>query len=194
MQPFNAVYYAEVPAVLGRRGIFPPQREAYILQTANPQLQRQRYYVWLLLEYAVNNGLHKTLPELQLTMDTHGKWHSPFVHFSLSHSDNAVAVAISDSPVGIDIQQPILDENKKTHILAPDEYSLFDTAEDKSAFLTELWTKKESLFKTSNETRFNPKTNSVQGLSLDTRWVEIAGKRYALSTTSQITHLEKVQL
>ena len=194
MQPFTSVYYAETPAVLGRRGIYPPQREAYILQTANPQLQRQRYYVWLLLEYAVNTHLGKNLPQLQLTVDSHGKWHSPLIHFSLSHSDNAVAVALSDSPVGVDIQRPILDENKKTHILAPDEYPIFQKAEDKSAFLTELWTKKESLFKISNSARFNPKTNSVQGLSLDTRWVELAGKRYVLSTTSQITHLEKVQL
>lgn len=194
MQSFTDVYYAQLPAVMGRRGIYPPQREAYVLQTHNPLLQRQRYYVWLLLEYAVNASLKKGLHQLSITQDARGKWLSPFIHFSLAHEGNAVAVAISDKPVGVDIQKRIENESAKTYILTPDEYPAYERAENKTDFLTELWTKKESLFKIGNQCRFNPKTYSAQNADADTRWLDIQGERYALSATSRITRLEEVRL
>lgn len=193
MSQFTDVYFARLPDVLGRRGIFPPERETYILQTSNPTLQRQRYYVWLLLEYALFQSLQKNLPDLQLKNE-HGKWCSPFCYFSLSHGDFGLAVAVSFSPVGVDIQKRLQDERAKTFILSPNEKPLFDTSDDTTKFLTELWTKKESLFKASTAKRFLPQNWDTTSTPTETRWVDIAGEQYALSVTSPIRRFEQVQL
>lgn len=193
MSQFTDVYFARLPDVLGRRGIFPPERETYILQTNNPTLQRQRYYVWLLLEYALFQSLQKNLPELQLNQE-HGKWRSPFCHFSLSHSENGLAVAVSSSPVGVDIQKRLQDEHAHTFILSPNEQPLFETSNDKTKLLTELWTKKESLFKAGNAKRFSPRDLDTTSTPTETRWVDITGEQYALSVSSPIRRFEQVQL
>jgi hypothetical protein len=193
MTPFTDVYFAQLPSVLGRRGMFPPERETYILQTGNPVLQRQRYYVWLLLEYALFHSLEKHLPELQLYVEN-GKWTSPVCHFSLSHGDNGLAVAVSNAPVGVDIQKCISKDKAPSFILSPNEVPLFENATDKTSFLTELWTKKESIFKASNEKRFLPCNVDTTNATAETRWVELAGERYAVSASSPIRHFEQVQL
>lgn len=194
MQNFTDVYYAPLPEVLGRRGIFPPERETYILQTPNPLLQRQRYYVWLLLDYALTNSFQRGVYEMNVTQTEHGTWISPFCHFSLSHSDNAVAVAVGTSPVGVDIQKRITKLDISKHILTPEEETAFSTSNNPSDFLTELWTKKESIFKAGNALRFQPKTLCANAHYTATRWLDINGERYALSVSAPIRNFEQVQL
>ncbi len=194
MSTFTDVYYATLPNVLGRRGVYPPARAEYIANTSNPLLRRQRYYVWLLLEHALEESLHKTLAEIQPYLTERGVWASPVCHFSLSHGDNAVAVAISDGAVGVDIQKRIERVELAMHILAPSEQDAFQTAEDPHAFLTELWTKKESLFKASGALRFQPKTLTADCAFTQTRWVDCADERYALSVTSPVRRLQEIQL
>ncbi len=194
MSNFTDVYYACLPQVMGRRGIYPQERMDYILNTSNPLLMRQRYYVWLVLEYGLEHSLHKHLPQLQITQNERGQWVSPFCHFSLSHGDNAVAVAVSRQPVGIDVQKRISNEKYAKHILTPIEQNVFDRAEDKLGFLTELWTKKEAIFKAQTELRFQPKRITAQEYCTETRIVTCMGENYALSVTAPIRNFQKVQL
>ncbi|MBR2023445.1 MAG: 4'-phosphopantetheinyl transferase superfamily protein [Clostridia bacterium] len=194
MATFTDVYFATLPEVMGRRAVYPPERESYILQATNPQLMRQRYYVWLLLEYALQQSLGKGLSELHIQKSPHGKWESPFAHFSLAHSHKALAVAVSDTPVGVDIQKQIEKTTVANCALTDSEWTRFLSAQNPSELLTELWTKKESLFKTTDKLRFSPKEIHAEHAFTQTEWLEIDGERYALSTTSPIRKLQQIQL
>lgn len=73
------------------------------------------------------------------------------VHFNLSHCRRAVAVAVADEPVGVDIEttgryKPSL----AAHCLAADELRSLDeatTETERDLRFTVLWTKKEALLK-----------------------------------------------
>lgn len=75
----------------------------------------------------------------------------PDFHFSISHSENAVAVAFSKDQIGIDIEK-IRNTNLKVanRFFTPEEqeYIKSDTALSRTRFF-EIWTKKEAVIKKS---------------------------------------------
>lgn len=106
------------------------------------------------------------LADLTYTEDTYGKpsfseavfallvqrSFSEAVYFSLSHTKNALAVAIDRQPIGIDIEAVVsLHRSEDQHFLdrtlSPDEQALVRNAADPCMAFTELWTRKEALFK-----------------------------------------------
>ena len=194
MASFTDVYYAALPEVMGRRAIYPPEREAYILQTKSPELMRQRYYVWLLLEYAVEQAFSKNLAQMQLYSTERGIWKSPMGYFSLSHSHNAIAVAVSDMPVGVDIQKRIDKTAVANYVLNAAEWSKFLSSHDPNTLLTELWTKKECLFKTTDLPRFSPKDIDTEHTFTQTVWLDGLDDAYALSVSSPARLIQKIQL
>ena len=70
------------------------------------------------------------------------------VDFSISHCKNAIAVALSDRPVGVDVEsfrhaeEPLL-----KHTMNPDEQAEVRAAADPAEAFTCLWTKKEAVLK-----------------------------------------------
>ena len=70
------------------------------------------------------------------------------VDFSISHCKNAIAVALSDRPVGVDVEsfrhaeEPLL---KRT--MNPDEQLEVRTAANSAEAFTRLWTRKEAVLK-----------------------------------------------
>ena len=74
--------------------VLPPERQAQLDATASLPHRRQRYAVWKLLEYALSHSLGLTLSQLQLTLDSRGRWSCPQCCFSLAHTEGAVAVAV----------------------------------------------------------------------------------------------------
>ena len=194
MAHFTDVYYAALPEVMGRRAIYPPERESYILQANHPTLMRQRYYVWLLLEYAVEQAFSKNLAQMQLYSTTRGVWKSPFGYFSLSHSHNAIAVAVSDMPVGVDIQQRIEKTTVANYALNTAEWSHFLSSQCPNELLTELWTKKECLFKTTDLPRFIPKDVDTAKTFTQTVWLDGLDGAYALSVSSPARIIQKINL
>lgn len=70
------------------------------------------------------------------------------IHFSISHCKEAIAVAVADRPVGIDVEtlrmpsevlaEKVMDEGEKLR------FDISDTPED---FFTALWTAKEAVMK-----------------------------------------------
>ena len=94
-----------------------------------------------LLEYAVADTWGIALPE----MSPPGKGKPVFVcetdkHFSVSHSKTHVLVALSDAPVGADLEtrRPISDKSKRM-IMNEQEFLDFD--------FFELWCLRESVYK-----------------------------------------------
>lgn len=68
--------------------------------------------------------------------------------FNISHKDGILAVAVSTSDVGVDIQKKIRFTQKLAkEICSPQEFEAVMSSEDPSLELTKLWTMKESFLK-----------------------------------------------
>jgi 4'-phosphopantetheinyl transferase len=79
--------------------------------------------------------------------------HAGTLHFSLSHSGSAVAVAAADAPVGVDLEavQPLPAAKLAARFFAEDERRLVASAADPPATFVRLWTRKEALLKATGE-------------------------------------------
>ncbi len=74
--------------------------------------------------------------------------------FSISHSEDTVAVALSDTPVGIDLE--FVDERRdfislSRRFFAPDEHKAISESNSPTEDFFALWTKKEALAKITGE-------------------------------------------
>jgi len=89
----------------------------------------------------------------------------PHIYFNLSHCKKAVACAVSDNEIGVDIQdiRPVSDKVAK-RVLTEAEYEEFKQAQSPEEYFCELWTAKESFLKRSG-----------QGLRADLRKISADG-------------------
>lgn len=72
----------------------------------------------------------------------------PQIYFSLSHCEKAIACAISESPIGIDIEtlRPF-DAELAEYVCSREEFAAISVSPEPEVAFTVLWTKKESLCK-----------------------------------------------
>lgn len=78
----------------------------------------------------------------------------PEIHFSLSHCREAVACAVGDEPVGIDIETvDHYSEEVATRVMSEEEMRQIKASPDCAQEFTRLWTMKESLFKLTGNDR-----------------------------------------
>lgn len=102
----------------------------------------------LLLKYAL---IQLNIFNPVLGHDNYGKpflVNHPHVHFNLSHSEEYVACAVSDSPVGVDIEQVHdIDLNIAQHYFFGSEYHHIQNSAHKQRTFFQLWVLKESYMK-----------------------------------------------
>lgn len=202
------VYLADFSQTEPLGTVFPKQRNDEIADCKNPALQRQKYFVWQLLDYALRRTLGKGIAEVKPYKDEKGVWRSDDICFSLSHGKNLIAVAVSAYPVGVDVE--LIDEARFTDKLAErilvgyekDLYEQFDGATTKYAgspyeetpqfqkaeFLAKRWTLKESIFKQTQCQAPFWKINTVEyfGKITHTSAVTVVnGERYAYSVACE---------
>ena len=142
--------------------ILPTDRQQKALAYRNDLQRRQCIGAWLLLRKACIEvyGLSDVPP---VATGLHGKPFfptMPHLHFNLSHCRVAVACAVDEVPVGIDIECPRqFSDDLLSYVCSPEERQSVLAAENPSIQFIELWTKKESLFKlTGDGIRDNLKT------------------------------------
>ena len=140
------VYVANVCENGDISGIYPDERRKQIEKVSNPQLKLQKISSWKLLKKAVRDCFGYAFEELNFTLDGNGKWTCDKFCFSLSHTAGQVAVAVSDKPVGVDIESLSAFEKRRAEKLAQRILCAEEKTED-GAELLKLWTKKESIFK-----------------------------------------------
>lgn len=76
----------------------------------------------------------------------------PHVHFNLSHCKEAVACAISDKPIGVDIETlGRYSERLAQYTMNEKELEEINQAEDRDVAFTRLWTMKEATMKLTGE-------------------------------------------
>ena len=182
------VYVAKLPKGERTAVLYPPQRDEEIKACKSDKVQAQKYYVWKLLEYALKNSLQYKITDLKFIKNERGKWTSPSCFFSLSHSENALAVAVSSREVGVDIEKLSSHKNDFLQkLLTAEERTEFSavSAEKQTEYLFGKWTEKESVFKTLDMPRFHPEKMDVTAHSVESKRIEIDGEEYMLSVAAE---------
>ena len=143
----------EIPEYIARKllNFTAPEKRERILK----QRTRQKADILLLGDILARVAVRETfgIPAAaqKFTYGSYGKPHLagyPDVHFNISHSGRAVVCAVSDRPVGIDIQtiearRPALLERVCTE---GELRRILDSSDQASEF-TRLWTQKEAVLK-----------------------------------------------
>lgn len=176
------VYYAFIPANVRTEKVYPELRNEEIGACANEKVRIQKYCVWKLLERALAHSFGVDLNTLEFKKKN-GKWSCNGAEFSLSHSADAVAVAVSCLPVGVDIElvRPLPCEKLAAKILTEEETEVFLRSDEKvrERYIFERWTRKESSFKRSGEALFSQ--TDADGADFYTKRIERSGRSYVLS-------------
>ena len=193
--PVVDVYLAALPA----EGEMPPLdcalRQQDIDRVTAPLLRRQKYHVWRLLEYALQRSFG--LKSGDLTFRKEGeRYFCEQAYFSLSHSGNALAVAVSRAAVGVDVEQVTSrDTERLTRRVFNDAeaaiYAALPEAE-KAAFFFRVWTAKEALFKAENKAVFIPTEQDSRQGNVKTYEKTIGGEPFYLSVATKTT--ERIRL
>lgn len=181
------MYVAPIPQNVRIEKVYPEARYEEIRSCASEKVRIQKYLVWKLLESAIANSFGLDFNSLDFKKDKSGKWSCGKVEFSLSHSANAVAVAVSDKDVGMDIElvRNIACEKLAQKILTPNERTVFGTLDksERDGYILEKWTRKESLYKRSGICAFSQA--DVDGQAFLTQNIEIQSEKYVLSVCAQ---------
>lgn len=171
----------------------PAIRNEYIRSATDPRVRRQRYAVWLLLDLALCERFGKGVAAFDFKRDPDGKWScaDERVYFSLSHSRNAVAVALSDRPVGLDIEALDGIDGRRPdlirRVLTASERQTFEALprQSQARFFAEMWCAKEAVFKRGGNGAFASSRVNVSDFDVFTREVDIGGSRFMLAVVGQ---------
>ena len=75
-------------------------------------------------------------------------------YFNYAHSGNYVIAAISDHPIGVDVEimeKKDITDNLANHVFTQDELLIYKKKKDKLPFFYKTWVKKESYVKYTSE-------------------------------------------
>lgn len=138
--------------------------------------------------------LRETLESMGLSLpflfvkNEHGKpflKDHPGIHFNLSHCKNGIIMAVSDNPIGVDIESfRKVDESLMRYTMNEGECRIINASDDPARTFIEYWTKKEAVFKL----RGTGITHDLHGLLLGDEnvetWVNLE-KQYAYSIATK---------
>ena len=108
-------------------------------------------YMILLYALAMDYGIK--YPDISI--GTYGKpylTHYPNIHFNISHCIKGCVCAVSDAPIGVDIQEirPYSTDIAE-RVCSVNELKRIEKANDKAIEFTRIWTMKESYVKMTGE-------------------------------------------
>lgn len=122
------------------------------------------------------------------TKNEHGKpflRDYPEVHFNLSHCKNGILVAVSDEPIGVDIESyREVDDSLMRYTMNEKECQIIKASDNPIQTFIEYWTKKEAVFKL----RGTGITHDLHGLLQGNEQVEThvnPEKQYAYSIATK---------
>ena len=177
------VYYGKIPEGDVNFDVYPKERADEIMSVRNDRLKKEKYCAWKLLEYAITD-LGMSFSELDFIKNESGKWACDKCFFSISHTDGAIAVAVSKASVGVDIEK-VSDRAAKVAKKVFSEAELKDDCDDENLFTTRLWTKKESIFKTQDMRVFSPQNIVISDHETKTVDLCLNGEKYVISVAGQ---------
>ena len=196
------VYISRLPKERFSEPLLCAERQREVDRISNERAQREKYYVWRLLEYAIKNSLGADASRLCFTKGKNRKWSCEGFEFSLSHSGDALAVAISDMAVGIDVEKIRVRKAERMveYMLTQDERTEYESVSEnaRDEWLIGKWCAKEAIFKSQNKDVFSPSKIETSEFFCEQRSFEIECEKYILAVASdkfqdvKIFELEKV--
>lgn len=178
---FCAVFFAQVGGGSVNQVVC-TERVLELQQIGNAHLAEQKLSAWLLLQQVLERCLSADLNNVEFCKHPSGKWTCNLCHFSISHSQNVVCVAISNNAVGVDVENLAHFSNKSPvrlleRIATQSEQSVEPTLQN----VAELWSKKEAIFKAQGCGSFVP--NSICSLQTPTHTfnLQLQGQQHVVS-------------
>lgn len=126
----------------------PEWRKAYALKYKKSEDRKRSVLAFVLLREAVKREFGEEIQEFE-----YNQFGKPFLkgnslHFSLSHCKSAVACAVSESEIGIDLETVReFDEKLSARVLTGTELKLMESAKDPKELFFKFWTQKEAAAK-----------------------------------------------
>ena len=175
--PCLEVWLSRLPETVQAQPVYPPERAMETERVQNDALRRRKIWDWRVLDQLVRARLGRRMEDMRFTKSAEGKWLCDDLCLSLSHSDNWVAVAISDKAVGADIEEVSAAQKRRferiAHRILNDEEKLLFAQADALTLLG-VWTRKESLYKMNGSGAFAPQ--SLSSLDEHTKTYLILGE------------------
>lgn len=179
---FTNVYYAFVDNldVENTKEKLPKIRAEKVQNLESYKDQQLSEGVYLLLCKALEKfGINAS--EFEFKYDENDK---PFLEgcpilFSMSHSGSCVAVAISNEPIGIDIQKlDEIDFKIRKFIFTEKDEKEYQNSEDKLMIFYEKWTRKEAQYKLDGRTFKNDNSDPCYFFKIDEKYlVAVTGEK-----------------
>ena len=187
--PIVDVFTAKLPESCDMGEIYPVEREDEINAASNERVKREKYCAWRLLKYAMQRSLGIKMENVSFTKEENGKWTTPACYFSISHSSSMIAVAVSRTPIGIDVESFSSPVNAgfAQRILTDDEAREYGALPDgsKDEYLITKWSAKEAIFKQSDDAAFAPGSIVIDPASLYSKTLELDGVKYSCAVATQ---------
>lgn len=187
------VMYAPIGDVDITESLYPKSRYREILECKNENARREKYLVWKLLEQAIKIATNLDFANLEFTKTTNGKWICPDLHFSLSHADGVVCVAVSDLPIGVDVEavkdiRPVLADK----ILTDSEREMMASLpeRERGRFMLDAWVKKESIFKMRGGEALLPNRIESASVKVKMHSVTVSGREYVIAIATENDNIE----
>lgn len=147
------VFIKKAPFMFENKTIFCDERKKEIEMCKSEKTKKEKENIWLFLQEIAQRYQKSSISGIKFIKQNTGKWTCDLFDFSLSHSEDYLAIAISDKAVGVDVQKIKPIDSIKTLILNESESK--ESIDDLE--LIKIFSKKEAMFKTLNEKFFVPK-------------------------------------
>lgn len=186
------VYIVKFDKSVEVREVQPAIRNEAIQRCGDTLTKQQRYCAWRLLDYALVQRFGKGVADYDFTVGANGQWRCNGAHFSLTHCNNIVCVAVCNQPVGVDVEAvanfaKYVDDCKfAERTLTHDEIACIQTVapEVRAQALAETWTQKESLFKLAGGRTFVPSSIDTTRCKSHSQLFRFDGTDYALAVAT----------
>ena len=188
---FAAVYVCPIgETVENKKPLNCEMRNLEIENAKNAIVKTEKYFAWLLLEYAMKDVFGEDASSAVFEKKKSGKWVSNLSELSISHCDGLVAVALSDKAIGVDIE-PLHNPRilrLKEKILSADELETLKEIEgqrEQTEHIIRLWTAKEAIYKRLfSDMAFVPNSIPVSNYSIKTEKISLAEREYIISVAT----------
>lgn len=175
--------------------LMPTARQEKVMRYAKTEDKQLGVAAFALLCYALNLYGCK-IGDYELSKTENGK---PYfkgcpLKFSLSHTKNAVACAVSQAEIGVDIQKKNVEYSRVMHrVCSKDEIDLILSSKNPTNDFVKLWTLKESyvkclgasVFDNADKYDFSPIVQSECGILYGYEFTTINEENYTLSICSK---------
>ncbi len=188
--PMFDIYVARIPEHIDTSArLYPKERDDEVRKVSSAEVMRHKYYAWRLLERALLRTFGYKIDKINFSKDERGKWSADSLSFSISHSGDYVAVALSRRSIGVDIQliDKPKDERFARRVLSHGElehYYMLSPTERPDFLITE-WSIKEAIFKSLDDGIFSPSRIDTDKHRTASQIINLDERRYVLSACGE---------